>query len=335
MKITNSQSFLRDHCVSACLFDFNDGVQRCTQNRITILLCTFNGAAYLDAQLQSYLAQTHQAWDLWISDDGSSDGTRAILKRFRRDNRIGRDIRILEGPRQGSTANFMTLLCHPDLPSGPVALSDQDDVWLPQKLTRALAALEQVGSVALYGAQSLHTDQFLRVTGQSAPMPRAPSFGNALVQNIVSGHSATLSADAMQLVRRAGVPQGVPHHDWWLYQLISGAGGTVVIDSEAVLLYRQHNTNVMGAHRGLPAHIHRVKMVIERHFGAWLTANVAALTRVDHLLSASNKTALAQLRAHPRHHGLRRAIAFARCGIKRQSRAATAFVYFAVMLGRA
>lgn len=306
-----------------------------TQTRITILLCTFNGAAYLEEQLQSYLAQTHEAWDLWISDDGSTDGTHAILDRFCRDNSIGRDIRILDGPRQGSTANFMTLLCQPELPLGPVALSDQDDVWMPQKLSRALAALEQAAGVALYGAQSLHTDHSLRVVGQSIPMPRAPCFGNALVQNIVSGHSAALSADATQLVRRAGVPRTVPYHDWWLYQLVSGAGGTVVIDPEPVLFYRQHKSNAMGAHRGMPAHINRLKMIIGHHFAGWFTANIAALTLVEHLLSAPNKATLAELRAHSRHRRFGRALAFARCGIRRQRWAATAFIYFAVILGRA
>jgi len=306
-----------------------------TQTRITILLCTFNGAANLDAQLQSYLAQTHQAWDLWVSDDGSTDGTRAILDQFCRDHSIGRNIRILDGPRRGSTVKYMTLLCHPDLPPGPVALSDQDDVWMPQKLSRALAALGHVDGVALYGAQSLHTDQSLRVVGQSIPMPRTPCFGNALVQNIVSGHSAALSTDALKLVRRAGIPHGVPYHDWWLYLLVSGAGGTVVIDPEPVLFYRQHTTNAMGAHRGMSAHINRLKLFIGHHFADWLTANIAALTLVEHLLSGPNKAALAQLRAHPRQRRLGRTFAFSRCGIKRQRWAATALIYFAVMLGRA
>lgn len=301
--------------------------------RITILLCTFNGAAHLDAQLQSYLAQTHSMWDLWVSDDASTDGTLALLDRFRRDHGVGRDIRVLDGPKQGGAANFLSLLCHPDLPAGPVALSDQDDVWMPHKLTRALAALGQAGPVALYGAQSLHCDEGLRVLGQSTPMQQ-PCFANALVQNVVSGHSAVLSAAAVGLVQQAGVPDGVPYHDWWLYQLISGAGGNVVIDAMPVLYYRQHGANVMGAHRGLRARINRVRLVMRQGYGDWIAANLAALGRVEALLSDESRGVLAGLRAHPRQVGLARASTFARCGIRRHSRLATVLLYVAVMFGR-
>lgn len=303
--------------------------------RITILLCTFNGAAYLEAQLQSYLAQNHVFWDLWVSDDGSTDASWAMLERFQRDHGEGREIRLLRGPGRGACLNFLSLLCHPDLPTGPVALSDQDDVWMPQKLTRALAALGAAGPIALYGAQSLHCDAELQVLGQSAPMPYAPNFGNALVQNIVSGHSAALSADAVALARRAGVAHGVPYHDWWLYQLISGAGGDVVIDVEPVLYYRQHGANVMGAHRGLRAHINRIWRVMGRGYGDWIAANLTALARAQTLLSNENKEVLTLLRAQPRRIGLARARAFARCRIWRQSRLATVLLYLALVLGRA
>lgn len=306
-----------------------------TTQRITILLCTFNGAAHLDAQLRSYLAQTHQSWDLWVSDDGSTDDTDAILERFRRDHSTGRAIRILKGPQQGGTVNFLSLMCHPDLPPGPIALSDQDDVWMPEKLSRALAAIAQAGDVVLYGAQSLHTDHALRVSGKSVPMPRPPSFGNALVQNIVSGHSAVLSAGALQLVRRAGVPSGVPYHDWWLYQLIIAAGGAVVIDNAAVLYYRQHGANAIGANRGFRACIGRITMVIGRHYGVWLAANIAALTNAENLLSQSSQAVLADLRIHPRRFGIRRVLAFARGDLLRQSWGATVLLYVAVLFGRA
>lgn len=306
---------------------------RMFQQRITILLCTFNGAAHLEAQLQSYLTQTHSAWDLWVSDDGSIDGTKVMLREFQRDYGLGRDIRIVDGPQRGSAKNFLSLLCHPDLPPGMIALSDQDDVWMPQKLSRAVAALRRTGPVALYGAQSLHCDRGLRLMGQSTPMQQ-PSFGNALVQNIVSGHSAALSADAVALVRRAGVPTAVPYHDWWLYQLIIGAGGDVVIDTEPVLFYRQHSANVLGAHRGLRARISRIRMVMGRDYGDWFAANLAALACIKTLLAAENRAALATLIDHPRKIGWARTRTFAHCGVRRHSRLATLFLYFAVALGR-
>lgn len=300
--------------------------------RITILLCTRNGAAHLEEQLRSYLAQDCPAWDLWVSDDGSTDGSRAILQAFRDAHGGGRRIRLLDGPGQGGTANFLSLLTRPDLPPGPVALSDQDDLWLPHKLSRALRALAGAPGMTLYGAQSLHADRDLRIIGRSRPPRRPPSFGNALVQNIVSGHSAVLSPGALDLVRRAGSQPGLPYHDWWLYQLVSGAGGQVLIDAEPVLRYRQHEGNVMGAHRGAAASLARIGALFGRGYGGWLAANRAALWRVRDLLLPEHRDLLARISAAP--PGPARAMAMMRQGVRRQGGAATAALWLAAGLGR-
>ncbi|NDW33036.1 glycosyltransferase [Salipiger sp. PrR007] len=304
------------------------------QTRITILLATWNGAAHLQEQLESYRAQTHETWDLWVSDDGSSDGTPAILEAFRAAESPRREVRIVAGPRRGHAANFLSLLCHPELPAGPVALSDQDDVWLPGKLALALAALKNAGPVALYGAQSIHTDQALRRIGGSRPPRGRPCFGNALTQNVVSGHSATLSAGALELVRRAGVPEGIPYHDWWLYQLVSGAGGEIVIDPAKVLYYRQHLSNAMGAHQGLSARLVRARQVLGRTYANWMAANLAALERVSGLLTPENRALIETLRAERPQPGLSRMLTFRRLGLHRQTRLTTASLYLAAALGR-
>ncbi len=300
--------------------------------RITILLCTWNGATHLEAQLASYLAQEGAAWDLWISDDGSTDGTRAILQRFREAHGADRQIRLIDGPGRGASANFLSLLGHPDLPDGPVALSDQDDVWMPHKLARALAGLARAGDMAIYSAQSLHTDAGLRVVGQSQPPRRPPSFANALVQNVVSGHSLALSAGARRLAVRAGVPR-VPYHDWWLYQLVSGAGGRVEIDPEPVLWYRQHALNAMGAHQGARATALRMGQVLGRSYAGWTAENAAALAVAGDLLTTGNRQLLTDFRSLP-GSGPGRAAGLARLGVHRQSRTATAGLWLAAMFGR-
>lgn len=300
--------------------------------RITILLCTRNGARHLQAQLDSYLAQEGVAWDIWVSDDGSTDGTRAILQRFRDDHGGGRRIELVEGPGQGGTANYLSLIGRTDLPAGPVALSDQDDVWMPQKLARALAGLTGAGPLAIYGAGSLHADEALRVTGRSRPPHASPGFTNALVQNVVSGHSLCLSGPARALAARAGVVE-VPYHDWWLYQLVAGAGGDVVLDAEAVLYYRQHGGNAMGAHQGVRATAERLGRILGRGYGGWIAANVAALRRTEPLLTPESRATLAAFRALP-GWGVGRAMGIARLGIHRQGRGATAGLWLAAALGR-
>ena len=306
-----------------------------TLPRVTILMCTRNGERHLAEQLASFRAQSHAAWDLWVSDDGSTDGTLALLKAFRAEESGRREVRLLSGPRRGVTANYLSLLCHPELPAGPVALSDQDDVWLPGKLERALDWLDSAGTVSVYGAQSWHTDAALEVIGRSSAPPRGPSFGNALVQNIVSGHSACLDAGALALVRRAGIPEPLPpYHDWWLYLLVSGAGGQVRIDPEPMLRYRQHGTNTLGAHRGPSARLRRAAMLLGRTYGDWVARNLAALEQVSDCLAPEHAATVAALRATSRRPGPARPRALARAGARRQTGLTTAALYLAAWLGR-
>ncbi len=300
--------------------------------RVTIALCTYNGAAHLAQQLESYAAQTHTAWDLWISDDGSTDATCDIIRRFAETHGTGRDIRLLKGPRAGFATNFLTLLCHPDLPAQPVALSDQDDVWLPEKLALGMAHMGG-DAPCLYGAQSIHTDAALTPVGRSMGGGQA-HFGNALVQNIVSGHSAMLNASALALVRAAGVPQGLPYHDWWLYQLVTGAGGRAIVSPDAVLMYRQHGENAMGSHQGLRATAARAAQVFGHTYGDWIAVNTSSLRAASQLLTPQAQAILALLETHPKRIGLARARAFASAGIKRQGRLGTGLLYLAVLAGR-
>lgn len=306
---------------------------------VTILLCTANGGRFLEAQLASYLAQSHRDWSLWVSDDGSRDDTLAQIAAFARAHGDAHEVRVVAGPGQGAAANFLSLLNHPELPEGPVALSDQDDVWLPDKLTRALTRMARAqgengnGSGVLYGAQSLHVREDLRAIAPSRPPRRPPSFANALTQNIVSGHSAVLDPAALALVRRAGLPAGVEHHDWWLYQLLAGAGARIEIDEAVVLKYRQHGRNVMGAHRGWRARAGRMKMLFDGTYGDWVKANVAALGRVESLLTPDNRDRLAQVRASL-GRGPAGAWQLRRAGLYRQSPGASALFYAAAALGR-
>ncbi|MBU2994087.1 glycosyltransferase family 2 protein [Octadecabacter sp. B2R22] len=301
--------------------------------RVTIILATYNGAKYVQQQLDSYVAQTDVDWDLWISDDGSSDDTMTILKTFAKENGHNRTIKILAGPGEGPAANFMSVLVHPDLPQDqPAALSDQDDVWLPNKLSTSLTTLSFTAGPALFSNQSYHTDTDLNVIGHSTPPTRGPFFENALVQNIASGHSLVLNTEALSIVRQAGLPEGIPYHDWWLYQLISGVGGTIHIDTARLIYYRQHASNAMGAHDGLRAGLIRLTQVFGKTYGAWVATNLRALSKVSPLLTPANRDIVRRLETAPK--GPARLKAFYAARIRRQNRITTALLYLAVALGR-
>lgn len=308
-------------------------------DHIRILLCTRNGAEWLPEQLDSIARQTHPHWSLWVSDDGSTDGTRQVLEAFDK-RHPGRLERVTDGPRQGAAANYLNLLCHPDLPQGTVALSDQDDVWLTEKLARAAGVLglgrhdARDHAPRAYAARFLLADQTLGRSRMSSDWPRGPSFGNALVQNIMSGHSMVMNGAALGLVRRAGTPL-VAHHDWWLYLLFAASGCDIRLDPEAVLLYRQHDKNYFGGRHGRRARLERFHFLKNRSkAGRWIAANIRALDGVPDMLTPAARDSLELLREAPPGTGLRRWRTFRRIGVHRQSRGETAVLALATLLGR-
>lgn len=302
-------------------------------DRVHILMCTRNGARWLPAQLDSLCAQTYPDWVLWVSDDGSGDDTRAILEDFAA-RHPGRVAAILEGPGQGSAANFLSLLCHPDLPAAHVALCDQDDVWLPHKLSHAMAQLRPMAGQACGWSGRFRVCQFPSeaTSGQKeylpAPWLRGPSLGNAVVQNIMSGHTLTLTPEALALIRRAG-PVRVPHHDWWIYLVLMACGARAVIDPEVVLHYRQHGQNALGRRTGLRARLARLEWLLDDTMRGWITANLDALAAADLPLSDRARALLAARDSQAGLGRLRQDFA-----IHRQSRAETLLLTCAMLLRR-
>ena len=192
---------------------------------IAILMGCRDGARYLPEQLASIAAQTHRNWRLVASDDGSTDATRQILAVFRAEHGPDR-VEIREGPRQGFAANYLGLAGDPGIRADYYAFADQDDVWLPDRLARGLARVRAApaGRPALYGGRTILIDEAGRETGRSLRFHAAPGFANALVQSIAGGNTMLFDGAAKRLLE-AVRPATVVAHDWWIYILVSGAGG--------------------------------------------------------------------------------------------------------------
>ncbi len=109
---------------------------------VAILLATKDGSCFLSEQLRSYDHQTHKDWSLHVSDDGSSDETRATVRKFAQE--AARTVCLRDGPKKGYWQNFMSLARDRNLEADCFAFSDQDDVWYADKLERALSYLENV-----------------------------------------------------------------------------------------------------------------------------------------------------------------------------------------------
>lgn len=289
---------------------------------VTILLGLYNGARFLREQLASHAAQVGVRWRILAADDGSTDATRAILAAFAAED-PARRVGLIEGPGLGPAPNFLRLLTAADPEAPYAALSDQDDVWLPGKLARATAALHGLPSElpALYCGRTITCDARLRRLGLSPHFRLAPSFRNALVQNIAGGNTMVLNRAALRLARAAAAEAGeVVMHDWWLYQLVTGAGGLVLYDSEPMVLYRQHGSNLIGANASLAARVKRARLVAGGLLHRWNETNVAALTASAHRLTPANRALLAAFAEAKRAPFRQRLGGLARLGLYRQTR---------------
>jgi glycosyltransferase involved in cell wall biosynthesis len=287
---------------------------------VTIVMATYQGELFLNEQLDSIAAQTHRNWRLYVSDDGSTDETRAIVRQLGATLRGRKEVDLVDGPRKGFVANFLTSICQaPE--TDYYAFSDQDDVWDPDKLERALSILERMPKdrPALYCGRTWIADTSGLPIGLSPAFLRPPSFGNALVQSIGGGNTMIMNRAARELLRAAGPEIDVVSHDWWTYQLVSGAGGAVYYDLEPRLRYRQHGSNSMGANNTFGARCKRLRLLFKGRFRQWTDRNVRALGQVRHLLTRENRAildSLIEVRSRPLPRNL---VMLYRSGIYRQT----------------
>lgn len=218
---------------------------------LSIALCTYNGAAFLPAQLESYAAQTRPPDELVVCDDGSSDGTVGIAKAFGAE--AGFAVRVVRNEENlGFAKNFekAVSLCTGDL----IALSDQDDVWLPEKLGRLEAALEAHPLAGAVCSDAEVVDRDLKPLDLSLmesivlkPEEReliahGEALSVLLKRNFAMGAATMFRSSLRDDV--LPVPAGWSH-DWWIALVISLRSQVRLID-EPLLLYRQHDANAVG-----------------------------------------------------------------------------------------
>ena len=301
-----------------------------------ILLATYQGAEHLPKQLHSIEQQTFCHWHLWARDDGSTDATRNILQAFA--HRHPDRTTLLEGQGGGAARNFWALLqaVQPRTDHDLFAFCDQDDVWLSDKLERAVHwHTHQSGSATanLYCARTQVTDAQLRPLYLS-PRPRRPlTLCNALVENIASGNTMVLNVPLLQAMKRIAADNMVLH-DWSAYLAATACGGKVHFDPHPCLLYRQHSANVVGARKGLLQRAQRLGRLMKGGYRAWGDATEGALRDLAPLLTAESK-GIARSFAAARHStcGVQRLNHALRTGLARQRRSAQWAFWLAVLLG--
>lgn len=223
---------------------------------VLILMSTYNGERFLAAQIDSIISQTFVNWTLMIRDDGSTDKTVDIIKKYCQtdprlvylDDKLG---------NLGISKSFSALMLKAALRQEPfVFFCDQDDFWLPHKLSRQILVLNELE--CKYGQDTpilVHSDLCVVDSNLKVIHPSFLGFEKLnrntqsplktlLINNFITGCTVGMNKKLLDIANP--IPENAFIHDWWCALCAATAGQIGFVD-EATLLYRQHMHNSIGS----------------------------------------------------------------------------------------
>lgn len=208
------------------------------QIRVSVALASYNGEAYIAAQLDSILENLSEADEIVVSDDGSTDKTREIVSQYQQKEKR---IRLIEGPCQGIIANFEHAMkaCR----GAYIFLSDQDDVWLPNKVKSVLETFEKEKvSLVIHDAKVCNKD-LTEVIMPSFFAYRGSGAGawKNYVKNTYMGCCMAVKREVLDKI--FPIPKDIQMHDQWIGILSDHYFGKSCFLQEPLLLYRRHEEN--------------------------------------------------------------------------------------------
>ena len=223
-----------------------------------ILLASYNGENFIEEQILSIINQSFQNWRLIIRDDGSTDHTKNIIKRYKN---IDKRINIIEDSNKniGPSLNFGTLLKFAYKKGFEIFFfCDQDDIWSKDKLAIQLGLISRLEQsygkdipimvysdlVVIDNNLRLIDKSFMHYQGLAKEDKRLTNL--LLTQNIVTGCATAINRKLASIA--LPFPSDILMHDWWL-ALCCSLNGIVEFISKPLVFYRQHDNNKVGAKR--------------------------------------------------------------------------------------
>jgi rhamnosyltransferase len=264
--------------------------------KIVVLMSCWNGQSYIAEQINSILNQSVASdIHLVIRDDGSTDNTVSIVEGIK-DPRI----ELIQGQNLGVVKSFLYLIHYckkysPDF----IALADQDDFWMPQKLEVGISKIHKFDIPALYCSA-------LNVVGPNLEKIYIHTykdnitFESSIFSNCATGCTCILNARLLDVMECNPDFSKLIMHDWWLY-IYAIAYGIVVYDENSHILYRQHAGNQIGVKSGIWGFFKRLSSFISRpaypnrvsQSAEFLRLNESKLKQAQHLyLSILSKSSL-------------------------------------------
>ena len=206
--------------------------------KVSVAMCTYNGERFLREQLDSIVNQTYADIEIVICDDGSNDDTCEIINSYAsRDDRI----RFVQNSENlGFIRNFEKAL---SICSGTfIALADQDDVWLPQKIESLLTEIDS--NLLVYSAVQLMDENGDPIERKFPSVARLEGDAalSLVVGNCVTGHACMIRQELLDLA--LPFPVNVLAHDQWL-AVVAASQGKLKASGQVLSLYRQHAANVI------------------------------------------------------------------------------------------
>lgn len=232
--------------------------------RFCVLLAAYNGAKYIEQQIDSILAQENIQVTIIISVDHSIDGTKELIETV---YRINPNVIVLEDITKigGAAKNFFRLMRDVDLSSFDyLAFADQDDVWYTDKLYRAASKLQETKSDG-YSSNviAFWENGKEKLIVKSQPQCKYDFLFEAAGPGCTYVVTNRLGLSLQQaILKYQNVLEKVWFHDWFIYAYARANGFTWIIDEIPSMHYRQHAHNVVGINQGIQAFLHRCKKIL-------------------------------------------------------------------------
>ncbi len=252
---------------------------------IAVLLAAYNGMAWIEEQIDSIFQQKEVDIDIYISVDISSDGTYEWCQNLATKN-IYVNVLPYGDHFGGAAKNFLRLIRDVDFSTYDyVSLADQDDIWLPNKLIHAVNILQK-NNIDAYSSDviAFWSDGREKLVKKSYPQKRLDYY----FESAGPGCTYVLNRDSMLLLKifinnNWKSVNCIELHDWLIYAFFRSRDMSWYIDSEPLMLYRQHALNQVGVNFGFLAYLKRIKMIRS----GWYRSEVRKISEV---ITISNDT---------------------------------------------
>ena len=227
--------------------------------QVTVLMSTYNGKRFLKEQIESILNQSGVEVTLVIRDDGSSDGTKEILKEYGRlDN-----VKVFFGENEGPAMSFMSLVRDAEMETEYLAYADQDDIWLPEKLKEAVSAIghRRERAVLYCSNQTVADEEGHGICLRYKEDPPTDLL-NIIDKNHIAGCTMVMNSRLTALLKEKRPSDELIRermHDTWTIA-VAASVGKVIYDPRSFICYRQHEDNVVGLKRRNPVRRFKEKL---------------------------------------------------------------------------